>query len=163
MGEVIGVTTSSIREGQNLNFAVPSNYIRQLLADATSSSPRGSVVDSTPETWKSLSGTDDRFEVRRLDGRIYIERRFAVPVKPGTFDRCDLNRAPDGTWSGRCFFGAFGNCDGKEKFCVLEHGLRIRSLDHFRIEGTYDHFVAMDCQTCKVGTESREFVWVREH
>ena len=31
-GEVIGVAVSFITEGQNLNFAIPSNYLKELLS-----------------------------------------------------------------------------------------------------------------------------------
>ena len=35
-GELIGIVTSQIRQGQNLNFAVPVNYVRGLIStDAT--------------------------------------------------------------------------------------------------------------------------------
>ena len=30
-GEVIGIVAGSIEEGQNLNFAIPSNYLRELM------------------------------------------------------------------------------------------------------------------------------------
>ena len=33
-GEVIGVAVSGLTEGQNLNFAIPSNYLKELLSKA---------------------------------------------------------------------------------------------------------------------------------
>jgi S1-C subfamily serine protease len=34
-GQVVGVTVAFVRQGQNLNFAVPSQYLRALLERAT--------------------------------------------------------------------------------------------------------------------------------
>ena len=33
-GEVIGIIVGAIEEGQNLNFAIPSNYLKELLKKA---------------------------------------------------------------------------------------------------------------------------------
>jgi len=38
-GEAIGVSVLSIRDGQNLNFAIPSNYLKDLLAKVGSAKP----------------------------------------------------------------------------------------------------------------------------
>ena len=38
-GEVIGVSVATFRGGQNLNFAIPSNYLNSLLADASRTKP----------------------------------------------------------------------------------------------------------------------------
>ena len=38
-GEVIGVSVATFRGGQNLNFAIPSNYLKALLAKAGSAKP----------------------------------------------------------------------------------------------------------------------------
>ena len=35
-GEVIGVSFATFRDGQNLNFAIPSNYLKELLAQLAS-------------------------------------------------------------------------------------------------------------------------------
>lgn len=51
-GELIGVVTSQIREGQNLNFAVPVNYVRGLI----SAEAKMTLADLT-ERARSSSGT----------------------------------------------------------------------------------------------------------
>ena len=42
-GEVIGVSVATYREGQNLNFAIPSNYIKSLLLTANRITPLASL------------------------------------------------------------------------------------------------------------------------
>jgi Trypsin-like peptidase domain/Ankyrin repeats (many copies) len=47
-GQVIGVTVASVRQGQNLNFAVPSQYLRALLERARRGAPDSPRVAGTP-------------------------------------------------------------------------------------------------------------------
>lgn len=42
-GEVIGVSVATYREGQNLNFAIPSNYVKSLLLTANKVTPLVSI------------------------------------------------------------------------------------------------------------------------
>jgi S1-C subfamily serine protease len=46
-GEVVGVTVASVRQGQNLNFAVPSQYLRALIGRARSFPPDDPRVPET--------------------------------------------------------------------------------------------------------------------
>jgi len=48
-GEVIGVSVATFRGGQNLNFAIPSNYLRTLLGKAGPAKP---LVQAKPATSK---------------------------------------------------------------------------------------------------------------
>jgi S1-C subfamily serine protease len=48
-GQVIGVAVASVRQGQNLNFAVPAQYLRALLERARRSSPNNPGL---PETFR---------------------------------------------------------------------------------------------------------------
>ena len=45
-GEVIGITVSQVKDGQNLNFAVPVNYLKELAATTVTEPPgQEGVVD----------------------------------------------------------------------------------------------------------------------
>jgi S1-C subfamily serine protease len=45
-GEVIGVSVATFRGGQNLNFAIPSNYVKALLAKAGAIRPLGGMCQA---------------------------------------------------------------------------------------------------------------------
>jgi S1-C subfamily serine protease len=104
--EVIGIVTFKIRGGENLNFAIPINYLRGL-ADSSSGpamslddlhvklSSTGSDVfksDSFPTRWRSmLSGTT---KIIRRDGdRIYVETVLPEAEKnAGCFSLAELQK-----------------------------------------------------------------------
>jgi hypothetical protein len=48
--EVVGVATASLRDGQNLNFAIPARYIRTMLDSASETVPLRVVTQSRPRT-----------------------------------------------------------------------------------------------------------------
>jgi len=48
-GEVIGVSVATFRGGQNLNFAIPSNYLRALIAKAGPAKPLGRAKPARAE------------------------------------------------------------------------------------------------------------------
>ena len=56
-GEVIGVSVATLRDGQNLNFAIPSNSLKVLIAAAGSAKPlpkdKSSFLEPVPETSKA--------------------------------------------------------------------------------------------------------------
>lgn len=54
-GEVIGVAVASLKDGQNLNFAIPSSYLALLLADVKSIVPLTDVALLSPEKKSSHS------------------------------------------------------------------------------------------------------------
>jgi hypothetical protein len=45
-GDVVGVSVATFRGGQNLNFAIPSNYLNPLLTQAGSAKPLSSTKSS---------------------------------------------------------------------------------------------------------------------
>jgi len=51
-GEVIGVSAAAFREGQNLNFAIPSNYLKTLLAKTGQAKPL--AASQTSKTQRSI-------------------------------------------------------------------------------------------------------------
>jgi S1-C subfamily serine protease len=108
-GEVIGIITYKIRGGENLNFAVPVNYLRGI-ADSTTSTAMsldemrmklnasGSDVfksESFPSRWKSLQSGTTKI-IRRDGDRIYVETVLPdAQTKAGCFILSDLQKKGD--------------------------------------------------------------------
>ena len=55
-GEVIGVSFATFRGGQNLNFAIPSNYLKELLTQLGTAKPLSEREQSTPAETYFLRG-----------------------------------------------------------------------------------------------------------
>ena len=55
-GEVIGVSFATFRGGQNLNFAIPSNYLKEMLAQMGTAKPLSEGKQSTPAETYFLRG-----------------------------------------------------------------------------------------------------------
>jgi V8-like Glu-specific endopeptidase len=106
--EVIGIVTFKLRGGENLNFAIPINYLRGLVDSPAplmsldelrvKLSSSGSDVfksDSFPTRWKSLqSGTTK--VLRREGDRIYVETVLPEAQKnAGCFFLSDLQKKGD--------------------------------------------------------------------
>jgi len=107
--QVIGIVTYKIRGGENLNFAIPINYLRGLADSQPSAmsldelrvklSVSGSDVfkssDPFPTRWKSL--TTGTTKVLRRDGdRIYVETVLPEAQKnAGCFFLSDLQKKAD--------------------------------------------------------------------
>ena len=56
IGEVIGVSFATFRGGQNLNFAIPSNYLKELLTQLGTAKPLSKGKQSTPAETYFLRG-----------------------------------------------------------------------------------------------------------
>ncbi len=59
--EVVGLVVFRLREGENLNFAVPINYVRGLLTSLDKSKPL--------KVWTKSAGTGDLFSVKEIHSR----------------------------------------------------------------------------------------------
>ena len=55
-GEVIGVSFATFRGGQNLNFSIPSNYLKELLTQLGTAKPLSKGEQSTPAETYFLRG-----------------------------------------------------------------------------------------------------------
>lgn len=71
-GEVVGVCTALLQGGQNLNFGVPSKYVRKLLASPEPMSLAAFAAETTPPTRGSAGSPVvrkiPRVEVKALEG-----------------------------------------------------------------------------------------------
>ncbi len=99
-GEVIGITTASLKGGQNLNFAIPINYAKELLAKSQISH----LHRKTSSDKKNLSGNRrsladprdqdrlvHRYVIQPHDTLYTLAKRFDVTVE----ELMALNHLPD--------------------------------------------------------------------
>jgi Trypsin-like peptidase domain len=157
-GQVIGVTTLQMEGGQNLNFAVPSKFIRPLLLSEkvtpfaptpAPESPQASGAKNArpkvdddfsdlPEFWTEALGKSE-YRVRILGEHIYIKSTF-MENSPGIItDRslnCDGKRQVD-MWIGTCSlnFTEPWMYQSLPTSCSLSLTFRIDSLSKQRIDG----------------------------
>jgi hypothetical protein len=184
-GKVIGVLTWKKEEGENLNFAAPSNSIKSLLKNSVVE-PLGSVPKSTAgatggrdrseRIWTSLtSGRDFKL---RIDGDyIYAEWVNLPPVLQSTaaFIRYELKK--DGNkWIGKAIsnlpssynssymdFWRTGQQIGTENvnWCHSQVDIEIDSFSESRIEGQSLSATSFDVKKCKPGKrEWKSFTWI---
>lgn len=187
--EVIGIVTFKIRGGENLNFAIPINYLRGL-AD----SPPGSVMslddmrlklsgsgadvfkaDSFPTRWRSLlSGTT---KIIRRDGdRIYVETLLPEAQKnAGCFTLAEFQKHGD-VFSGKVRHSCV--CQYTKGLGVYaqtftnrvsdETAMEITKLEPTRIEGrsmVRPKGTKFDCKKgefSKPAGEWENFTWIPE-
>jgi S1-C subfamily serine protease len=186
--EVIGIVTYKLRGGENLNFAIPINYLRGLVdAPATAMSLdelrvklSGNVSDvfkpdSFPTHWKSMqTGTT---KVLRRDGdRIYVETVVSEAQKSaGCFFLSDLQKKADifsGTSRSSCVceytrgLGAYARTFTNR--VTDETAIEITSITPTHIEGramTRPKGTKFDCKKgefSKSPTEWQIFTWIPE-
>ena len=79
-GEVIGIAVSTVRDGQNLNFAVPANYLAALLERSSSTKPAaisrydGGALLSLAHKYYHGDGVEPNYEEAARLYRIAAER-----------------------------------------------------------------------------------------
>jgi S1-C subfamily serine protease len=186
--EVIGIITFKIRGSENLNFAIPINYLRglvdspaaamsldELRVKLSSSSSDIFKSDSFPTRWKSLqSGTT---KVLRRDGdRIYVETVLSEAQKnAGCFFLSDLQKKGDvfsGTVRSSCVceytrgLGAYARTFTNR--VTDETSIEITSITPTRIEGrglARPKGTKFDCKKgefSKPPSEWENFTWIPE-
>jgi S1-C subfamily serine protease len=153
-GQVIGVTTAQLTAGQNLNFAIPVNYVKSLL-DANVAVPFSPPVSSPviqqqklqpevstplsiPRYWMSLDG-GSTVEVS-VDGEYLYEIMKGQDVEDGYIKKfnyiCELKRK-GGQWAGECKFNFLLNWGSliSKTWCPLSLEETVTSVSPTRIEG----------------------------
>jgi hypothetical protein len=182
-GKVIGVLTWKTGEGENLNFAAPSNSIAALLKNSTVQ-PLTSVPKSTAKSsrersetvWTSLTSGRD-FKLRVDGDYLYAEWINLPPVLQSTaaFIRYELKK--DGNkWVGKVTsnlpfsynssymdFWRTGQQIGTQNvnWCRSESSIEIDSLADSRIEGQSLSPMSFDAKKCKPGKrELKTFTWI---
>ena len=80
-GEVIGVSFATFRDGQNLNFAIPSNYLKELLTQLgptkSSSSEKQSLSGESDGDKDTLVEYDKAIQLNPNDAEAYLNRGIA--------------------------------------------------------------------------------------
>jgi S1-C subfamily serine protease len=183
--QVIGIITFKIRGGENINFAVPINYLRGLMDSPASTltledlrsklSSTADVFKSDvfPTRWKSLKSGTTKI-IRREGERLYVET--VVPEaekKIGCFNMADLQQKGE-TFSGSgrtscvCqYTGTWDLTPHSNRFTV-EYQVEITKLSPTRIEGRTTVPSKDSKFDCKKGAYSKPpnewetFAWIPE-
>jgi S1-C subfamily serine protease len=152
--EVIGIITFKIGGSENLNFAIPINYLRGLMDSATTSMNldelRSKITntsdvfksDDFPKQWKSLTSGTTKL-IRRDGDRIYVETVMNDAGKSaGCFNLADLHKEGDiftGTGRDSCVcqyskgLGVYAR-EYTNRF-TIQYTTEISTLGPTRIEG----------------------------
>lgn len=185
--EVIGIITFKIRGGENLNFAIPINYLRGLMDSPVSvlsldelrlrmgSAPDVFKSDIFPTRWRSLQSGTTKI-IRRDGDRIYVETLLPDEQKnAGCFKLAELQK------KGELYFGtARQSCvcqyqpalelAYKTNHFTSEGPIEISKITPTRIEGRAPvppNGTKMDCRRGKYSKPESEwpmtaFTWIPE-
>jgi S1-C subfamily serine protease len=180
--EVIGIVTFKIVGGENLNFAIPVNYLRGLMdslgSPMTLESLRAKIAtqadvfksDVFPTRWKSLQSGTTKI-IRRDDDRVYVETlRPEAEKAAGCFNLAELQKKNDifvGLGRSSCVCQYNSIWDGRlltNRF-TLQYEIEINKIGPARIEGrtmTPPLNAKFDCQkgTFIKPSEWLTFVWI---
>jgi len=181
-GQVIAVITFGVVAGQNLNFAIPSNHIRPLLAASSlhilrpapsepelskeAETPKPKAPEPLPREWINVN-TGIQWSLRQEEDLLYAEGSFEGDLEhigSGAFT-CSAKKAnekspvklPD-TWVGQCRNRLEMGWAYVLSTCYLNREWRITSVSPRRIEGTIQKWrpglSAKDCPRVDIGTVS---------
>jgi S1-C subfamily serine protease len=185
--EVVGIVTFKIVGGENLNFAIPVNYLRGLMQSTTSTmtldglrtklsnAPDVFKSDAPLARWKSLvTGTTKL--VRRDGDRIYVETVLPDAQKnAGCFNMAELQQKGavfSGTNRSRCFceytlgLGVYART--YTNWITDQTQVEITNIAPTRIEGRAMVRPTGSKFNCKKGTYSKppsdwlSFTWIPE-
>jgi len=185
--EVIGIVTFKIVGGENLNFAIPVNYLRGLMdslgSPMTLESLRAKLAnrpdvfksDAFPTHWKSLQSGTTKI-IRRDADRMYVETVMLEAEKnAGCFNLSELQKKDDifvGTNRISCVcrytrgLGVYAQ-SYNSKF-TYQAEIEISKLSPTRIEGRtmlHPPNARFDCQRgtfSKPPSEWQTFAWIPE-
>jgi V8-like Glu-specific endopeptidase len=188
-GEVIGIVTFKLRGGENLNFAIPINYLRgladspsgtamsldELHVKLSSSSSDVFKSDSFPTRWRSLVTRTTKI-IRRDGDTIYVETLLLEADKnAGCFNLAELHKRADvfsgvGRYSCVCQYtkglGAYARSFTNR--VSDEHAEEITKIGPTRIEGramVRPKGTKFDCKKGEFSnppSEWEQFAWIPE-
>ncbi len=189
-GQVIGVVTSKLRGSEGLNFAVPINYARGLVAAAgrpmtleglkaaLSSLPTDSFTNGPtfPALWKSMSsGTN--VKVRSQNDIVYTEAILPEEAaKAGFFYGWELRKNSTGySGTARHIVACSYDTDDWARLsvktvsnrCTFENPVEFSHFSESRIEGRLNHppdNAKLNCRKCTFNKPRvwQAFVWIPE-
>lgn len=180
-GKVVGVTSFKLAAGESLNFAIPINYVRGLLAvdqqlglESLSSDPQANLFEkataeeSFPRLWKKLDGGS--LWKLRVDGDyLYYEAILSSEQREaGWYSAADYQRQGEG-WRGRqrqhkpCEWRTRASANYRRKICRFEWISELTLVTPSRIEGwtlapPYD--TAFNCEFCRFGSPGKKQEWI---
>jgi S1-C subfamily serine protease len=185
--EVIGIVTFKIRGGENLNFAIPVNYLRGLLESPISTmtldelrSNLSNATDNfkseaTASRWKSLASGTTKI-VRRDEDRVYVETVLPDSEKQaGCFNLSELQKQGDifrGTGRKSCVcqytkgLGVYARTYSNR--VTEQWEIEITKIGPTRIEGRATQHPSGTKFDCQKGTFSKpmdewqSFTWIPE-
>ncbi|MCK4623752.1 MAG: serine protease [Phycisphaerae bacterium] len=142
-GKVVGITTASLRSGQNLNFAVPCKYLQALVLIAGKPRPLTSVHpgQTAPTTQKGAKAYKSFAAILREVPYSILQIRYDKTGKPLYEPFASLETGTIWTHIRVIAFNAWAkeHVTGKRLTLLLtkESNLRIQVLSKKRPEGTY--------------------------
>jgi hypothetical protein len=185
--EVIGIVTFKIVGGENLNFAIPVNYLRGLMDSLgppmTLESLRAKLTnqpdvfksEAFPTHWKSLQSGTTKI-IRRDADRIYVETvRPEAEKSAGCFNLAELQKKEDifvGTGRNHCVcqytkgLGVYAQT--YSNWFTDQYEIEINKIGPTRIEGRAKvppPNAKFDCQKgtfAKPPSEWQTFAWIPE-
>ena len=185
--QVVGIITFKIRGGENINFAIPINYLRGLAEAPASAMTLDDLrvklsgttdvfkSEATPSRWKSLTSGTSKI-LRREGDRLYVEKVLSDAEKTaGCFELADLQENAgvfSGTGRSSCVcqytkgLGVYARTY-TNRFST-EYNIEILKMSPTRIEGRVTgppKDAKLDCQKgayTKPLTEWQPFVWIPE-
>ncbi len=183
-GRAIGVLSFKLRGSENLNFAIPINYVRglvttdrglsleQLRAEIRKAPDVFKSADTFPTRWKSLvSGTS---RLVRVEGDfVYVEviltdqRRQAGDFTLGEFKKSGDKYVGTFRNRGTCSWNSAWDGSPRYNVCMSNGPAEITLLSPTRIEGTALGAPAgakFDCGKCSLSPSliQQAFVWIPE-
>ena len=185
--EVIGIVTFKIVGGENLNFAIPVNYLRGMMdslgspmtlqdlqAKLAGNQPDVFKSDVFPTRWKSLQTGTTKI-IRRDGDRIYVETVLPDAEKnAGCFNLAELQKKADtfvGTGRSSCTcqytkgYGIYARTLSNQ--LTTQYDIEINQVGPTRIEGRAVQPPVNAKFDCAKGTYSKPnewqtFVWIPE-
>jgi hypothetical protein len=184
-GQVVGVITSKLRSSEGLNFAVPINYLRGLMAStdkpitlaelrtALSNAPADAfkTTEPFPSVWKSTT-SGGRFLIRKEAEVVYIERVVTdVEKKVGVYQGAELHKNGD-IYTGKGhsvavqYYLQYGEYQSNGR-CTFDIPWEVSLLSTSRIEGrlfSRPTGSKVDFKKCTFDkkAEWESFVWIPE-
>lgn len=163
--KVVGVITMKLKEGENLNFAVPSQAISTLLPNSAVRPLGTAPTGSNPSTssgedrlWSSLTAARD-FIIRRDGDYIYV-RWTNLPAElrgTGAFISGEFKKSGD-KWAGK-LIKFMPLSSGFTNWCREEVDAELVNVTDSRIEGREENWSEVDFKKCQP-KKWKSFTWI---